>query len=165
MTWEKKSGNVWERGVINERKKQRRCVPPFFHCHRTAGGRGSSTTPLIRTQVKFKYLLERGQLLPFYSDPEIFSDLYRSQRVPDRRLGQAALFAIPPPPWWRLCRAQSWQTSDIDVTEKWRKKKTVTLYFRGDTKIVAVLAQPQDGANPKALLANNLSVICIHWFK
>ena len=69
----------------------------FFHCLRTAGGRGSYTTPLIRTQVKFKYLLECGHPTP------IFFLIQKSSRVCIdlrgfliRGWGQADLFAPPP---------------------------------------------------------------------
>ena len=54
--------------------------------------------------LKFKYLSERRQPTPIFSDPKIFSDLYRSQWVPDRRLGGGQAAPLPPPTSWRrLC--------------------------------------------------------------
>ena len=51
--------------------------------------------------LKFKYLSERSQPTPFVSDHEIYSNLYRSQMVTDRRLGEGARCPVCPP-WRRL---------------------------------------------------------------
>ena len=77
----------------------------FFILERPEGG------SQLHPRVKFKYLSKCRQPTPIFSDPEISSDLYPSQGVPDWRLrGQATPFALPP--WRRLCLPQSRTSSD-----------------------------------------------------
>ena len=66
-------------------------MPSFFSSIIEEPEWGSQQHP-SSGRVKLKYLLECGQPTAIFSDPEISSDLYRSQVVPDRRLE-----AIAPP--------------------------------------------------------------------